>query len=320
MNKGRVAWLDGARGFAALAVMLKHFGFASADASYCVDFFFVLSGFVLSRRYESDLMASMSPLRFMRERLSKLGPLYLIGTALVFLAYVPVGITPDVVGAAGAAAFMVPYLGTGSPYLFPLNPPAWSLFFELVVNLLYVLNVRRLNDRALIASIAIGLSLAAVDTHLTNGFGRAMAGFAFGALLYRKTPEIGGLAVPERLRKHLIFLGTLSYPLYITHWALVVACQHHGLPWGAGAVLSIPLAYAALKLDGLLRRHSGKAPELMNSIVACFVGNERRAKAPIATVEVAVAPEYRRHVGSASIMGARHGKGWRKSAGRSGGE
>ncbi|MEO6395122.1 MAG: acyltransferase family protein [Devosia sp.] len=79
--------LDGLRGVAALIVVQRHgYFFLGGDmlpAGYlAVDFFFLLSGFVLAHAYDGRLRTTMSPLGFMRARLVRLYPLYLLGLVL----------------------------------------------------------------------------------------------------------------------------------------------------------------------------------------------------------------------------------------------
>jgi peptidoglycan/LPS O-acetylase OafA/YrhL len=87
----RFATLDYLRGVAALAIVLLHFryglGVKLLPYGYlAVDFFFVLSGFVLAHAYEERLLAGMTPADFMRARLIRLYPLYAIGTVIIIAA------------------------------------------------------------------------------------------------------------------------------------------------------------------------------------------------------------------------------------------
>ena len=83
--------LDGLRGIAAIAVVARHAPFlwgehgptgALSESYLAVDFFFVLSGFVLAHAYGSRFQHGLSNAAFMRTRLLRLYPLYLL--ALVF--------------------------------------------------------------------------------------------------------------------------------------------------------------------------------------------------------------------------------------------
>jgi peptidoglycan/LPS O-acetylase OafA/YrhL len=202
--------LDALRGIAALAVISWHGGRLFGDHStftaaiLAVDLFFILSGFVLTHAYENRLNAGLSVASFVAMRLIRLYPLYLLGFLVAGLAaalrfYVLHEHSTQFGLAAMLNALMLPNPPTGSPpFLFHFNFPAWSLFFELVANLLFALFGARLSLRNL--AIFVGLAGAAlVAITLRNhsfdmgaswrtfdgGLARAIFGFFAGALLYR---------------------------------------------------------------------------------------------------------------------------------------
>ena len=85
----RFQTLDGARGMAAICVMLFHFsanGLATStlfpNAFAAVDYFFCLSGFVLSFTYDQRLRDGMTAGNFMTRRLVRLYPMYFMGLLL----------------------------------------------------------------------------------------------------------------------------------------------------------------------------------------------------------------------------------------------
>jgi peptidoglycan/LPS O-acetylase OafA/YrhL len=84
---GRFTLLDALRGIAALVVVQFHlhelFGRLIFPHGYlAVDFFFMLSGFVLRFAYQQRLDTGWSLSRFLRVRLIRLYPLYLLGLLL----------------------------------------------------------------------------------------------------------------------------------------------------------------------------------------------------------------------------------------------
>ena len=91
---GRFVALDSWRGIAALAVVAFHvqvngLAFSSTivgNAGAAVDFFFVLSGFVISAAYGSRLAGGFSLARFMTLRLGRVYPLHLLVLALYVAA------------------------------------------------------------------------------------------------------------------------------------------------------------------------------------------------------------------------------------------
>lgn len=205
--------LDGLRGVAALAVILLHaetlLGRQVAPSGYlAVDLFFVLSGFVVAHAYEDRLAAGLSPGRFITLRAVRFYPLYLAGLALgaikclaVIAARQPTTMPPGAVGPAVALGmFFLPAPFAPPDFnIAPLNIPAWSLMFELLINAAFAVLLIRLPTRALIAIvIASGLFFAAaVITHgdaslgtqvdqLGSGFARTLASFGVGVLLHRR--------------------------------------------------------------------------------------------------------------------------------------
>ena len=157
--------LDGLRGLAAIAVMVFHYtehnGLRWIGNSWvAVDLFFVLSGFVIAHSYADKIAGGMRFTRFLAIRWMRLGPLYLVGLAMGVAALVvtleldppaaPVS-TLQWIWAAILGIFWLPFVNDLTwPFagdmirgaIFPLNIPAWSLFFELAVNVAFFACVR----------------------------------------------------------------------------------------------------------------------------------------------------------------------------------
>jgi peptidoglycan/LPS O-acetylase OafA/YrhL len=198
--------LDGLRGIAAIAIAIVHAPFLGPrsvrsdifyDAYLAVDFFFVLSGFVLAYSYSRRLETDLSPASFMIMRLIRLYPLYL----LAMLAALIVEYDTLHQGRIGAGLLMwriscsvlfLPTLLGHSINLYPLNFPAWSLFSELIANAAFARLGKRLATPVLIAIVAAaGLALIAAVAGQSLGFGELQGamnagvqwpGFAAGLL------------------------------------------------------------------------------------------------------------------------------------------
>lgn len=138
---GRFHTLDAMRGVAALAVVLVHVAAYSGvnlapGGNLAVDFFFALSGFVIARAYSARLRSGLSWLRFAEIRLVRLYPLVLLGCGfgLVKMLF-QIGMGHETAPSWGQFAWILILnpllLPAPGVYLFPLNNPAWSLFFEL---------------------------------------------------------------------------------------------------------------------------------------------------------------------------------------------
>lgn len=160
--QGRYVTLDGMRGIAALAVALFHYNISQARHGYvAVDFFFVLSGFVLCRTYRSRWQAGLGTWQFMKQRFIRLYPLFFVGLVVTTISALSSRLTgTGPVYGLDMIAMSVPFnlLMLPSPVtntLFPLNVPAWSLLFELIASAGLVLVLFRLSKLALLAVCAV---------------------------------------------------------------------------------------------------------------------------------------------------------------------
>jgi peptidoglycan/LPS O-acetylase OafA/YrhL len=189
--KERFVVLDGLRGLAALVVITDHVHSdlltSLLPGRYlAVDFFFVLSGFVLAHVYGGRLRTGMSPLAFMRARVIRLYPLYLVG-ALIGAAWAVLYAVKGwgawslwhVAGSALFALFMLPCppgwsLWWNAPY--PLNGPSWSLFFELLVNAAFAAVARWITPALCLVFMGLGALLLPFAAF---GFGQLDGGFAW---------------------------------------------------------------------------------------------------------------------------------------------
>jgi peptidoglycan/LPS O-acetylase OafA/YrhL len=135
----------------------------------------VLSGFVLAHAYGQKLeQGTLSPFSFMRIRLIRLYPFYLLGLALGLLLPVAAALRgwedasplPEIATVAAFGLLFLPaptMSGWTGGHLYPFNSPSWSLFFELVANLIYGFIARYLSWLVL----GVGLAVMAVLVTLT---------------------------------------------------------------------------------------------------------------------------------------------------------
>lgn len=186
--KPRYDILDGLRGVAALMVLCFHIGEGFATSAVdqgcnhgylAVDFFFILSGFVMGYAYD-DRWGKMSVGGFFRRRLIRLHPMVVLGAVVGLVAFIiqghvrwdgtPVGWGP-ILGAFALSALLLPLRSTssldvrGNGEMFPLNGPSWSLFFEYIGNILYALLLRHMPTRWLkvwVAVLGAGLAVFAL--------------------------------------------------------------------------------------------------------------------------------------------------------------
>lgn len=174
--------LDGLRGVAAVMVVLMHvletFNGGSRFAQIinhgylAVDFFFLLSGFVVAYAYD-DRWSKMTQWDFYKRRLVRLQPMVvmgsLVGAALFYFqassAFPLVAGTPVwkvlLLMIIGATLIPVPISMDirGWQEMYPLDGPAWSLFFEYIANILYAVLVRRFSKALLSVFVALSACL-----------------------------------------------------------------------------------------------------------------------------------------------------------------
>lgn len=176
-SKPRYEILDGLRGVAAMLVVAFHlFETYSKGAPYqiinhgylAVDFFFVLSGFVIGYAYD-DRWDKMTTWGFFKRRLVRLQPMLVIGSVIGLLFYLfgdqpmfrLIAETPGwklaLVFVLGC--FMIPVRPSmdvrGWDESFPINGPQWTLFFEYIANILYALVFRHLPKWGLAICVAV---------------------------------------------------------------------------------------------------------------------------------------------------------------------
>lgn len=221
----RLVLLDGLRGLAAIIVMIYHLGnfhtfFNPFSRGYLfVDFFFLLSGFVLCLSMEPRFAKGMTTRSFMRKRIVRLWPTIALGSCIGAM------VTGLADGWAQApvllalALLMVPLMW-GPGYAFPLNGPQWSLFLELIGNLAHGLVLRRCSLAVLVAICLVSAVVLAMVTFalapqmagpraanwylaLPRLFFSYTAGIAFGRLWQQGTMRV---AIDWRLAVLLLIL------------------------------------------------------------------------------------------------------------------
>ncbi len=191
----RFVLLDGIRGVAAVAIVHRHaeffFGRPDASSYLAVDLFFALSGFVLAHAYGERLRTGkISTFTFMKARFYRLYPLYIIALTMMAAFFVclsaldlptPIDDLHRKISLCELAfALLTSILFLPAPFTLTLNgalflvSPAWSLFNELVANVIYARWGARWKSGALaiiISVAAVGLVIAAIE------FGKLHAGF-----------------------------------------------------------------------------------------------------------------------------------------------
>lgn len=215
--------LDGLRGVAAITVVCFHIfeAFATSHLDQrinhgylAVDFFFMLSGFVVGYAYD-DRWGTMTTMDFIKRRIIRLHPMVVMGAIIGAVVFYFQGcsvwdVSKVTVSALLLAtvlnALLIPALPghevRGLGEMFPLNGPSWSLFFEYIGNILYVLIIRKFSTKALGGLVVVagcGLAIFAIwgplgdicagfsltGTEFTAGSLRLLFSFTAGLFLSR---------------------------------------------------------------------------------------------------------------------------------------
>lgn len=207
--------LDGLRGVAALMVIWYHVfeGYAFAGGTtidtfnhgyLAVDFFFILSGFVIGYAYDDRWGKNFTMKDFIKRRLIRLHPMVIMGAVVGAITFyiqgsvqwdgTHIGISMVMLSLLCTIFFIpampgVGYEVRGNGEMFPLNGPCWSLFFEYIGNILYALFIRRLSNKALtIVVVLLGVALASFAIFDVSGYGNIGVGWTLDGVNF-----IGGL-------------------------------------------------------------------------------------------------------------------------------
>lgn len=227
-SKPRYEILDGLRGVAAMIVVCFHlFETYSKGPSYqilnhgylAVDFFFVLSGFVIGYAYD-DRWDKMSMVGFFKRRLVRLHPMVIMGTIIGALLFYfgDCSVFPLISKTPWWQVMLMMLLGfsmlpattkmdiRGWGETNPLNGPAWSLQWEYIANILYATVIRRFSNTMLILFLAVAALLTLNLTLNWDVFG------VLNARSYAAYTVIGGWSVtPDQL---CIGISRLLYPFF----------------------------------------------------------------------------------------------------------
>jgi peptidoglycan/LPS O-acetylase OafA/YrhL len=229
----RLVALDGLRGIAALLVLLYHalgetYGMTWFRGGYlAVDFFFMLSGFVVARAYEhrmDDLPG------FLRMRAIRLYPTIAAGICVGAVAMLASGYSSTTTAILAIMALLFfPLMDDKGQGIFPINGPQWSLLLEIIANVVHGLLLWRLNAKALAwivaASFALllfaswfhgSMAVGHIGNRLIAGIPRAMFGYTVGVLMFR-------LSLPAVKWAVWVVFAALPVVLFLSgfveHWA-----------------------------------------------------------------------------------------------------
>ena len=226
--------LDGLRGVAALLVVLFHVFEVHSHGDHtkqfinhgylAVDFFFLLSGFVLGYAYD-DRWGKMTLKDFFKRRIIRLQPMIIIGSIIGGLLFY----FQDSPGLGWEGIHEVPVwkmllvmvigftlipVGKGLDIrgwneMHPLNGPAWSLFFEYIANIIYALILRKVSKITLIILTLIAAGIT-IQYAFTNPNGDIIGGWSIDDLTQMRI-GFTRLAFPFLAGLLLARVGKLRY-------------------------------------------------------------------------------------------------------------
>lgn len=228
-SKNHFEILDGLRGVAAVMVVIFHLFDAFSGDNHlikiinhgylAVDFFFLLSGFVIGYAY-NDRWNKMSLKVFFKRRLIRLHPMVImamvIGAICFYFGASPI-LFPQLSQVPFWKVLLTMFVGftllplptsmdiRGWGEMHPLNGPAWTLFFEYVGNILYGVFIRRISNTFLSllvflsACVLIHLAITSPNGDVFGGWSIEPAQFRIGItrLLF---PFLAGVLL-SRLKK-----------------------------------------------------------------------------------------------------------------------
>lgn len=259
-SKNHYEILDGLRGIAAVMVVLFHILETFTGGNHytqiinhgylAVDFFFLLSGYVIGYAYD-DRWGKMTIGDFFKRRLIRLHPMIIFGMvvgAIFFyfgespIVFPKIGETPVsqmlLIMLIGFTLIPVPTSMDirGWTEMHPLNGPAWSLFFEYVANILYALFIRRFSNTLLAVLVFIS-GVVLIHWGVTGPSGDVIGGWSLDPLQLRigftrlMFPFFAGLLLsriskPGKINNAFLWSGLLlilmmSFPRIggeVDHW------------------------------------------------------------------------------------------------------
>jgi peptidoglycan/LPS O-acetylase OafA/YrhL len=299
-SKSHYKILDGLRGVAAITVVLFHIleifsgGIHSEQiinhGYLAVDFFFVLSGFVVGHAYD-DRWNKMTIGGFFKRRLIRLHPMIvagmIIGAICFYFSASPI-LFPGISQIPGWKVLLVMLIGftlipvpssldiRGWGEMHPLNGPAWTLFFEYIGNLLYALVLRKLSNKILAVLVFVA-ACALVHMAVTSPNGDVIGGWSiepaqlrigFTRFLY---PFLAGLLLSRIIRPGFIknsFIYCSMFIILILSFPRIGGTTHLWLN-GLYDSLSIIILFPLIVYMGASGQVKGK-----NSQALCqFLGN-----------------------------------------------
>ena len=255
----RFVALDSLRGFAACMVVFHHMQWSGLflgsavvrEGVYFVDFFFVLSGFVIAENYGDRLRDGFSLGRFVFLRLGRLWPLHLAVVGVLLAAkLLSFALFPESYPAGQAFygdrslenLFYAVFLLHGWQEHNAWHTVSWSISIELLLYLFFALAWRFLGRWGLavaLAGIAYGCAVSWGVLSGNPGIVRGLLGFSSGVLAWHVHRQyLGQLELGRGTATTLEVLAGMAMLAAVANLGLVT------LPVGVAAFVAVVLVYA----------------------------------------------------------------------------
>lgn len=192
--------LDALRGVAAIVVVLFHIleFYSGGDhvkqvinhGYLAVDFFFMLSGYVMAHAYD-DRWNTMTLKDFFKRRVIRLHPMIIMGMTIGGILYYfgASDISPIIADTSFWKLILILIIGytllpvpnsmdiRGWNEMHPLNGPAWSLFLEYIANILHALILRKLS-KIMLGVLVVLAGAALIHMAVTSANGDIIGGWS----------------------------------------------------------------------------------------------------------------------------------------------
>jgi len=285
----RITKLDGLRGVFSLMVVMYHYpaeyipeviktSFIVEKSDLFVDFFFVLSGFVITYNYHNHINTGRELWIFMKKRFIRLYPLLLyttlicfsvfLGSKLFFPQYVknPGGFGPIINDTINTLLFM-----NSTPVFsdrFGMNYPSWSISAEMIAYLFFgivtLIAAKQRKGFFLGASIVLGmafLSFKALGGMQGNyNFVRGIISFNIGYFVWAFSQKDRKFSDAWEIVLFVLFLGSL----------FVANALKEEVPNAIYEAIAIPLSFGTF-IYVLVHTH-GVISKLMDTKPFQFLG------------------------------------------------
>ncbi len=255
----RFTSLDAFRGVAVLGIAVYHWALMSVGADLgklgnlylLIDFFFVLSGFILATIYREQVKDGASAVRFLLMRLARLYPVHIfVLAAFLALATISGGLGDAPFSADGFAAhlFLIQPFGQDAA---SWNQPAWTISVELQLCILFALLCVAGIVNSPMGRICLGAAVIATLFYLTtqhgdlnittaNALGRGFVSFATGILLHSAAKSDWTYAALTALKRRTgTEVEVLAIAFTVTFVALAVGPASFAAPFVFAALIFV---------------------------------------------------------------------------------